>query len=345
MFLLFSSINIVCAKNTFAQDFVYTYEVEHLFFHCLIAYPEIALKPNNPLKKSYFTDCITPNEFNKILDYLYKNNFVLVSLFDTFYVKDGISSKAKIKVPHGKKALILSFDDVNYDSRKMGYGMVDKIILDGDNNIASQTIINGKKDISYSREFLPILENFVKNHPDFSPYGAKGTINLTGFDGVLGYRTSHTYSSLIKEQEIEKAKIVVKRLKEMGWTFACHSYGHYHMKKVSDEKFEEEIKKWKCEVEPIIKKTNAYVYPYGEWEIFCKDDYCNKHKMLMSAGFNIFLGVGMKTFYSYLPSNSGKKVLFMDRKVVDGTTLCSNNPYLKPFFDPTKVLDELRSKI
>ena len=38
----------------FAEQYYYTYDVEHLFFHCLIAYPEIAFAPNNPVKKSYF---------------------------------------------------------------------------------------------------------------------------------------------------------------------------------------------------------------------------------------------------------------------------------------------------
>lgn len=326
----------------FAEQYYYTYDVEHLFFHCLIAYPEIAFAPNNPIKKSYLNDCITPLEFCRVLDSLYKNNYVLVSICDCFYVENNIAYKQKIKVPCGKKAIILSFDDVNYDSKKIGYGMVDKIILDNKGDIATQTKLKDKIDVSYNREFLPILENFIKSHPDFSYNGARGTINLTGYDGILGYRTSHTNTSEQKDLEITIAKNVVTKLKSLGWTFACHSYGHYHMKKISDEKFKQEITNWKNEVKPLIGKTNIYVYPYGEWEVFKNGDYSQKHKMLLDNGFNLFCGVGMKTFYSYLPNNSGKKVLFMDRKVVDGTTLRSNNQYLKPFFSPTEIIDSLR---
>lgn len=325
-----------------AENHYYTTQVEHLFFHCLIAYPEIAFAKSNPMQKSYLRDCITPLEFTRVLNSLYDNNYILVSIYDTFYVKNGISYKNKLKLPIGKKALIISFDDVNYDHKKMGYGMVDKLIIDNDGNIASSTTLNGKEEISYTNEFVPIVENFVKQHPDFSLNGARGTICLTGYDGIFGYRTSHTNTSRFKDTEISNATIIAQRLKDMGWNFACHSYGHYHMKQISNEKFKNEIQNWQNEVEKIIGKTSVYVYPYGEWEVFENNDYSAKHKMLIDAGFGLFCGVGMKTFYSYLPNSFGKKVLFMDRKAVDGTTLNSNSPYLAPFFNPIKVLDERR---
>ena len=37
---------------------------------------------------------------------------------------------------------------------------------------------------------VPLIDAFVKKHPDFSYRGAKGTLALTGYNGVLGYRTS-----------------------------------------------------------------------------------------------------------------------------------------------------------
>lgn len=327
--------------NQESNSHYYTSTVEHLFTHCLIAYPEIAFKENNYMRKHLNSDCLTPNEFLSILKSLYSKNYVLVNINDCFEVKNNVATKKKIKLPQGKKALILSFDDVVYDSKKMGMGMVDKIILDKNGNIATQTNINGKIDIRYDNEFITILESFVKDNPDFSPSGAKGTICLTGYDGVLGYRTSHT-NTINRDAEIKEAKRVVTKLKQLGWTFASHSYGHYHMNKLSYSKFKKELQLWKDEVENIVGKTQVYVYPYGEWQVFENGEICDKHKLLKDFGFNLFCGVGMKTFYSYLPNKNGNKVLFMDRKCLDGTTLSSNSSELNRFFNPIEIYDKKR---
>ena len=339
--LIFITYPTTAAQALAECNYTYTYEVEHLFSHCLIAHPEITFNNTNSTKKHLINDCLTATEFSNILKSLYKNNFVLVNINACFTVKNGVATKAKVKVPKGKKALILSFDDVVYDSKKLGNGMVDKIILDDSGNLATKTIINGKAEINYNNEFVTILENFIKSNPKFSPYGARGTINLTGFDGVLGYRTAHT-NKTNKEKEIKEAKKVIKKLKELGWTFASHSYGHYHMNKISTEKFKKELELWKTEVEPLVGKTEVYVYPYGEWTVFENGELSEKHKLLNEYGFYLFCGVGMKTFYANLPTKSPHKVLFMDRKCLDGSTITKNHTELQPFFSPLEILDNLR---
>ncbi len=45
----------------------YSGPIEHLFTHCLIAYPELA-------PDSYWVDCITPYEFKRVLQSLYEND-------------------------------------------------------------------------------------------------------------------------------------------------------------------------------------------------------------------------------------------------------------------------------
>ena len=333
----------ICMVFSDSTKYYFTSNIEHLFTHCLIAYPELAFSKNNPMSKSYKIDCITAQEFKLILDELHKNNYALVDINSCFDVLENCQAiKRKVKIPIGKKPLILSFDDVNYDSKKIGLGMVDKIIIDESGNLASYTKINNKVHISHTNEFIPILESFVKKHPDFSINGAKGLINLTGYDGILGYRTSHT-NVIDRKNEIAEAKKVVNKLKQNGWQFASHSYGHYHMNKITEQKFESEINLWKQEVETIVGKTNIYVYPYGEWQVFDNGSICNKHKMLKDAGFALFCGVGMRTFFNYLPNNN-HKVLFMDRKCVDGRTLTANHRELQSFFNPLQVIDNMRTK-
>ena len=42
---------------------------------------------------------------------------------------------------------------------------------------------------------IPLIDTFVEEHPDFSYHGAKGIIALTGYNGVLGYRTDIAYKT------------------------------------------------------------------------------------------------------------------------------------------------------
>ena len=115
------------------------------------------------------------------------------------------------------------------------------------------------------------------------------------------------------------------------------------MKKISNEKFKNDIAEWKNEVEPLVGKTQIYVYPYGEREIV--DDASKlspKHAALEEAGFRLFCGVGVKSYFSYLPNPLNKKILFMDRTPLDGYTLRNNYMSLRHLFDIKKVYDNSR---
>ena len=310
-----------------------TPEVEHLFTHCLLVNPQKALNRSNEMSIHYDRDCLTTSEFEIILQSLYDKNYVIVNANDCFKIdNNGKAEKVKFTLPNGKKPFILSIDDVNYDHRKMNMGMADKIAVDKNGRLCS--IIDGKYD--YEREFVSVLENFIYSHKDFSHNGAKAMLCLTGYDGILGYRTQTG-----NRQEIDDAKKVVKALKDNGYYFACHSYGHYHMKKVSNKTFDSEIALWKSEVEPLIDKTNIYVYPYGENEILSNDKISYKHQLLLDEGFKLFCGVGDKHFYSYFPFNTAKEnqVLFMDRRPLDGFSLRAHKDEYQIFFDCMEVYD------
>ena len=326
-------------ENTSAQNLVkYSGQIEHVFTHCLIANTDIAFAKNNEMRKHYDTDCLTTKEFRNILSELYKNNYILVKPSSIFEVKNGVATKKQLYIPQGKKPLVMSFDDVNYDRKKMGLGMVDKIVIDSSKNIATCT---GKSVPEYNAEFITILEDFVTRYPDFSFNGARGLICLTGYDGILGYRTNRDAPN--RDAEIAAVKPVVAKLKSLGWEFASHSYGHYHMKKISNEKFKNDVAEWKNEVEPLVGKTQIYVYPYGEREII--DDASKlspKHAALEEAGFRLFCGVGVKSYFSYLPNPLNKKILFMDRTPLDGYTLRNNYMSLRHLFDIKKVYDNSR---
>lgn len=348
VFLQNMFFNVIFAEKKKDENLeLYQGEIVHLFTHCLLAYPSVALSSSNPMRKDYDRDCITPDEFLSILQNLYDRDYILIDINKTFKEENGVVKKAEMYLPKGKKPLIFSFDDVNYDSKKIGKGMVDKLIVK-DGEIFASTKINGKEEIKNDNEFVCILESFVEKNPDFSFQGARGTLCLTGFDGVLGYRTS-SRNKVNRKEEIAKAKKVVKVLKDKGWNFACHSFGHYHMKKISFEKFEEEVNLWNLEVKPIIGETALYVYPYGEWEIYDDEyNFSKKHKLLLQNGFKLFCGVGIQNFYSFVPyqTKDKPKSLFMDRKPIDGFTLRNKKAQLSSLFCADEVLDLVhRSKV
>ncbi|NYK51102.1 polysaccharide deacetylase, partial [Salmonella enterica subsp. enterica serovar Typhimurium] len=79
-----------------------------------------------------------------------------------------------------------------------------------------------KVTTSETNDIVPILNQFVKDHPDFSLNDQKGVVALTGYNGVLGYRTNELNNKdyLKRKKDAEK---VVKAMKRDGWTFASHS--------------------------------------------------------------------------------------------------------------------------
>ena len=44
-------------------------------------------------------------------------------------------------------------------------------------------------------DMVPLIDRFVEKHPDFSYRGAKGILALTGYNGILGYRTDESYET------------------------------------------------------------------------------------------------------------------------------------------------------
>lgn len=185
-------------------------EIVHFFTHALIAYPEIAFKENNGMRMDYDTDCLTVKEFKAILSSLHKRGYALCDITSTYKTENGASKRTAFPFFKNKKPLVLSFDDINYYVKKMHLGMNDKLALDKNGRLCTFTQ-NAKAQINYGNEVVTVLENFIAEHPDFSFRGARGLLCLTGFDGVLGYRTQEGGND--RAREIVKAKKVIAKLK------------------------------------------------------------------------------------------------------------------------------------
>ena len=241
-------------------------------------------------------------------------------------------------MPRGKTPFVFSVDDVTYDSRKMHTGMVDKLIVGDDGRVCTYTQhSDGTEIISYENEAFPILDEFVRQHPDFTFHGARGTLCNTGFDGVFGYRTQDNPKEEVDSAyEIEQAKLVAQALKDEGWTFASHSYGHAQMNQQDLSYIKTDTDNWIEEVTPIIGDTKIMVWPYG-----ASIREGDAHEYIYNSGFRLFCGVGVNPYVAYEPDGYG---IFMDRKALDGYSLRNRRDRYMYLFDTEEVWDPLRPK-
>lgn len=366
------------ATQTPSKDYnmvVYKGNIEHVFTHSLIAFPELAyqsITKENFMQNTYFIDCITVKEFKAILQALYQDGYMLINLND-FYEAVLVNGSTQYQVkknflfPEGKKPLVFSFDDTNYYSDKLGRGMVDKLILNEEGRVVTYTKMkDGREVISDDNEFIPVLDQFVATHPDFSYNGAKGMICLTGYDGILGYRTQRIAASGLTESqrqdEIQKVKPIVQALKDTGWYFASHSYKHGRMAGQSASWMEDDAAKFKNEVTPLIGETKIYVYPYGSWQQGTGGSIPASQKVLNNYGFNYFCGVGVGWFSRTANSDSAywkekmnfEGVIFQDRANLDGSSFIKNQALFAtvngksdgtprfPSLDFSKIYDDAR---
>jgi hypothetical protein len=243
--------------------------------------------------------------------------------------------KKDLQLPEGKKPLVLSVDDINYYEYMIENGTVSKLIVDDQGRIASVSKDkDGRDRISYDDEIVPIVDAFVREHPDFSFQGAKGMLNLTGYEGILGYRTQNLKASDY-EQVKQKAMQVVDALKKDGWCFASHGWGHLDAQKISLERVKRDTKRWKDEVEPLIGPTAIYVYPFGS----SVQPGGSKFQALLEAGFRLICSVGPDPYLKVTPNYA-----LMERRHIDGVALRGQSKRLAGLFDAKAVLDPVRSK-
>lgn len=312
----------------------YSGPVEHIFFHPLIAYPELAFDGDSQQKgfDDYF---VTVPEFKEVIQQFYDNNYVLIDMRLLYEVDaNGIAQKPEsLMIPEGKKPLVISIDDLNFYKYMKANGMVHGFKINDENKIVTFTDdAAGNRTFSDDNEIVPILENFVDAHPDFSFKGAKGVVASTGYEGTLGLATD-LMDAPEYPQLLEEAKAIAEKLKEMGWIFASHSYGHNSPSKRSYEKIAADNDKWLKEATPVLGETDIYIYPYGE--LIDVDD--PKHQHMLQNGFKFFCGVQSRSAYLKYRGENG---VLMQRRNIDGIALKGGR--LDDLLDVSKIIDHVR---
>lgn len=327
--------------------------ISHLFVHSLIVDTSRAFGKGSSQPKGYNMYMTTVDEFNKMLEQMYEKGYVLISIHEiSKRVTDEEGNEKMVKndiwLPEGKTPFVLSQDDVNYYQYMEKNGFADRIVLGEDGLPTCQyTDIDGNVHFG-EYDMLPIVDRFVREHPDFSYHGQKGILAVTGYEGALGYDTGLSmkmYDGLSEDEKMklieaerEKAKAVADAIKADGWEFATHSYTHSNMTDATLSKMEYDTKRWHEEVEPIVGPTDIYIYPYGA-------DICDWHgykgekfELLKKAGFWYFCNVDGNRYWIQLR----EQYFRMGRINADGERMNKTPERLAYFFDVDSVYDKSR---
>ena len=119
-------------------------EVTHIFYHSLIVDPDRGFAGDDSIAAGFKQWMTTVDEFNKITQAMYDNGYVLVRLRDLVVETtdaDGtvhFTPNTELKLPAGKKAFVMSLDDLSYYHSYDGRGIASKIVLDENGNARQQ---------------------------------------------------------------------------------------------------------------------------------------------------------------------------------------------------------------
>ena len=332
-------------------------EVTHVFFHTLIVDTSKAFDGDSD-EAGYNQMMTTVSEFNKIIQSMYDKGYVLVSPHDMAKVnEDGTMSRGKIMLPPGKKAFVLSQDDVSYYHYMDGDGFASRMVLDKNGNVKCEYKEDDGSVSVGDYDMVPLLDSFVKKHPDFSYRGRKGILAMTGYNGVFGYRTDSAYKTRKNlqdnqkeflennpdfnfDEEVKDAKKIAEALKKSGWEFASHTWGHKNATESSVEELQADNEKWEKNVAPILGKTDMIIFAFGadigNWENYSMDN--SKFAYYKSRGYNYYCNVDSNQYWIQITDEYFRQ----GRRNLDGYRMYYNPDMVSDLFDVSEVWDSSR---
>ncbi|NHN56328.1 polysaccharide deacetylase family protein [Calidifontibacter sp. DB0510] len=258
------TVRQINARKASASAYPMDRAISHLFWHSLVVDPQRAFR--GPIAAGFEQYMVTVTEFRRQLQDLYERGYVLVHPQRIAAPgADGTMTRQPIVLPPGKKPLVLSVDDVSYYTYMDGKGFASRLKVGANGRIVNDYTDATGRTTSGSYDVLPIVDDFVRAHPDFSYRGDKGTLALTGYNGVLGYRTSiREYGdNPTTRAQIAEATTVARAITADGWQFASHTWGHRNVGRDSLAMLTADAQRWTREVQPIVGPTRSFVFPFG----------------------------------------------------------------------------------
>lgn len=290
-------------EETVSMEAVDLTNVLHLSFESLIADDAQAFGQEDTRAAQLLDQTrVTVDEFNAMLNQLYEEGYVLVRFSDLAAInEDGVMEAKNLMLPSGKKPLLLSETNVNYDLELSGQGLASKLIVDSNGALSCERQTSDGTTVTGAFDVVPCVEAFVQEHPDFSNNGARGILGLTGYNGILGYRTDDSlavstenryaakYGVFDTTAEKEAAAPVVEALKHAGWEFACNGYDRISYE--NDAKVvSADLAKWDKSVKTLVGDTAILLFPSGTdscgWKAYEEADPV--YQVLKKHGFVYF---------------------------------------------------------
>ena len=331
-------------------------QVTHVFYHTLIRDTGKAF--DGDYKTGDYDQVMTTiDEFNQITQSMYDKGYVMVSIYDMATAdENGNMNAGEILLPPGKVPFVLSQDDVCYYHYMDGDGFATKLIVDDEGKIRNEYAEDDGSISVGDYDVVPLIDRFVEEHPDFSYRGAKGIVALTGYNGILGYRTDSSYETRPDDLDADKvrwldahpdfnlnterenAARVAQAMKDEGWLFASHTWGHQNVSQVSLERLQADTQKFKENVDPLIGGTDIIIFAFGA-DLTSVEDYSGeKFEYFKSQGYNYYCNVDSSQYFVQIRSNYFRQ----GRRNLDGYRMYYNPELLSDLFDAQSVFDSSR---
>ena len=253
------------------------HDIPNLSFHVLI-HDMAKAKQSEQYGGSYNKNFVSTTEFTKILENLYRNGYVLVDFESFVGAKTDINGNAQfepvpIYLPADKKPVMITETMVNYfnymiDPNEDGTldhtGFANKLVLDGNGDIKAEYVDASGQTSVGNYDLVPILEDFIKTHPDFSYRGARAILAVTGHEGVFGYRIN---SAVVAnkgndywEKEVAGAKEITNALRSKGYTIACYTYKNDAYAGWSVAQISADLQSWQTQIVSVIGNVDTFVF-------------------------------------------------------------------------------------
>ena len=289
-------------------------QVEQLFVHPLVLEPRLAFTAD-PLGRGFADYFVTAVEFRRILDQLWRNRWTLVSPLAV--------ASGRVLVPPGRKPLVLQEDDVNYYAYFTGRGLADRLVVDPTGRVMAEYADHDGTHVT-DLDVVPLVDQEVARHPEFSADGAKGLLALTGYEGLFGEH------DVVDPGARARIHTLATTLRADGWFLASHTYGHINLSKDSLGVLQRDTARWQALTRSLLGPVHVLVYPFGSRPTEAG------RALLRDAGFTVQYDIDVRPL-RWIDNG----VVMMSRRHVDGFAF-ADPASMSPFFDVASVRDARR---
>ena len=326
-------------------------DIPNLSFHVLIHDLARAMADDDDLAGSYNKNFVSTAEFSQILTNLYNNGYVLVD-FDSFVdVNKDLNGNdqfypGSLWLPADKKPVMITETMVNYydymvDGNKdgtpdaQGDGFANKLVVDANGNIKAEYVDSNGQTLTGNYDLVPILEDFIKEHPDFSYRGARAILAVSGHQGIFGYRLNTAYIQSVGQDYYDAQKVgaqkIVSALKDKGYTIACYTYSDMPYGGKDAKQIAADLESWTKQIVEVIGTVDTFVFAKKS----AITDYSGSvFDVMKTSGFRYYISQGTQPW-----AEVNTSYVRQNRLMVTGENMFWYPDQFKNLFDCAAILD------